>query len=86
MRPSPYRPTLTVKHMDNKRSFERFTAPIDRDKEDRIPEDGRPKPDDRFIFRGYMLDAKTLAFALTDQNLSLEKACELFGVSTASTR
>ena len=81
MRPSRYRPTLTVKHVDNKRSFERFTAPIDRDKEDRIPEDGRLKPDDRFKFRGYMLDAKTLAFALTDQNLSLETACELFGVT-----
>ena len=27
-----------------------------------------------------MLDAKTLAFALTDQGMSLEKACELFGV------
>ena len=27
-----------------------------------------------------MLDAKTLAFALTDQGMSLERACELFGV------
>ncbi len=81
MRASPYRPAITVKHMDNKRSFKRFTAAIDRDKEDRIPEGAdTPRADDRYIFRGHMLDAKTLAFALTDQNLSLEKACELFGV------
>ena len=81
LRPNPYRPAITVKHMDSKRSFKRFTATIDRDKEDRIPEGAAsPKPDDRYIFRGHMLDAKTLAFALTDQGMSLERACELFGV------
>jgi hypothetical protein len=79
--PSAYRPAITVKHMDGKRSFKRFTATIDRDKEDKIPEGAAsPKPDDRYIFRGHMLDAKTLAFALTDQGMSLERACELFGV------
>jgi hypothetical protein len=81
LRPSAYRPAITVKHMDGKRSFKRFTATIDRDKEDKIPEGAAtPKPDDRYIFRGHMLDAKTLAFALTDQSMSLERACELFGV------
>ena len=81
LRPSAYRPAITVKHMDGKRSFKRFTATIDRDKEDKIPEGAAtPKPDDRYIFRGHMLDAKTLAFALTDQGMSLERACELFGV------
>ena len=81
VRASPYRPGITVKHMDRNRSFKRFTAAIDRDEEDRIPEGAAsPKPDDRHIFRGHMLDAKTLAFALTDQGLSLETACELFGV------
>jgi hypothetical protein len=64
--------------------FRRFTAAIERDKEDRIPEGGAsPKPDDRYIFRGHMLDAKTLAFALTDRGLNLEGACELFGVEHA---
>ena len=77
----PLPPAITVKHMDSKRSFKRFTATIDRDKEDRIPEGAAtPKPDDRYIFRGHMLDAKTLAFALTDQGMGLERACELFGV------
>ena len=67
--------------MDSKRAFKRFTAPIDRDKEDQIPEgSASPKPDKRYIFRGHMLDAKTLAFALTDRGLSLEAACQLFGV------
>jgi hypothetical protein len=81
LRPSAYRPAITVKHMDGKRSFKRFTATIDRDKEDKIPEGAAsPKPDDRYIFRGHMLDAKTLAFALTDQGMNLERACELFGV------
>jgi hypothetical protein len=83
-RPNPYRPALTIKHMDTKRSFKQFTAPIDRDKEDRIPEGAAtPKPDDRYIFRGHMLDAKTLAFALTDENMSLARACEAFGVEHA---
>ncbi len=77
--PSRYRPGISIKHMDSKRSLKGFTAPVDRDKEDRIPEGG-VKPDDRYIFRGHMLDAKTLAFALTDQSMTLEKACETFGV------
>ncbi len=81
LRPNPYRPAITIKHMDGKRSFKRFTAAIDRDTEDKIPEGAAiPKPDDHYIFRGHMLDAKTLAFALTDQSMSLERACELFGV------
>jgi hypothetical protein len=81
LRLNPYRPAITVKHMDSKRSFKRFTATIDRDKEDRIPEGAAsPKPDDRYIFRGHMLDVKTVAFALTDQGMGLERACELFGV------
>ena len=75
LRPSAYRPAITIKHMDGKRSFMRFTATIDRDEEDKIPEGAAtPKPDDRYIFRGHMLDAKTLAFALTDQGMSLERA------------
>ena len=41
MRPNPYRPAITVKHMDGKRAFKRFTATIDRDKEDRYPKEPR---------------------------------------------
>ena len=70
MRANPYRPAIAVKHMDSKRAFKRFTGGDRRDEEDRIPEGAAsPKPLNRYIFRGHILDAKTLAFALTDRGL-----------------
>ena len=78
-RVNPYRPGIAVKHMDSKRALKGFTGAIDPDKLDQIPE-GELKPKKGYVFRGHMLDAKTLAFALTDRSLSLEAACELFGV------
>jgi hypothetical protein len=81
LRPHPYRPGIAVKHMDSKRAIKGFTGPIDPDKLDQIPEGAEmPKPKEGYVFRGHMLDAKTLAFALTDQGMSLEKACEVFEV------
>jgi hypothetical protein len=65
--------------MNSKSALKGFTGAIDQDEVDRIPE-GELKPKDRYVFRGHMLDAKTLAFALTDRSLSLERACELFEV------
>jgi hypothetical protein len=79
LRAHPYRPGIAVKHMDSKRALKGFTGAIDPDKLDQIPE-GELKPKKGYVFRGHMLDAKTLAFALTDRSLSLEAACELFGV------
>jgi hypothetical protein len=79
LRVNPYRPGIAVKHMDSKRALKGFTSAIDPDKLDQIPE-GNLKPKKGYVFRGHMLDAKTLAFALTDRNLSLEAACDLFGV------
>ena len=38
------------------------------------------------MFRGHMLDAKTLAFALTDRGLSLEEPASSSASSTASRR
>ncbi len=78
-RVNPYRPGIAVKHMDSKRALKGFTGAIDPDKLDQIPE-GELKPKKGYVFRGHMLDAKTHAFALTDRSLSLEAACELFGV------
>ena len=75
----PYRPGIAVKHMDSKRALKGFTGAIDPDKVDQIPE-GELKPKKGYVFRGHMLDLRTLAFALTDRSLSLEAACELFGV------
>ncbi len=81
LRAHPYRPGIAVKHMDSKRALKGFTGGIDPDKLDQIPEGADvPKPKKGYVFRGHMLDAKTLAFALTDQAMSLERACELFGV------
>ena len=70
---------IAVKHMDCKRALKGFTGAIDPDKVDHIPE-GELKPKKGYVFRGHMLDLRTLAFALTDRSLSLEGACELFGV------
>lgn len=81
LRPHPYRPGIAVKHMDSKRAIKGFTGAIDPDKLDQIPEGAEvPKPKKGYVFRGHMLDAKTLAFALTDQGMKLEKACETFEV------
>lgn len=80
-RVNPYRPGIAVKHMDSKRALKGFTGAIDPDKLDQIPEGAEiPKPKKGYVFRGHMLDAKTLAFALTDQGMTLERACEVFGV------
>ena len=79
LRAHPYRPGIAVKHMDSKRALKGFTGAIDPDKVDQIPE-GDIKPKKGYVFRGHMLDLRTLAFALTDRSLSLEGACELFGV------
>ena len=79
VRANPYRPGIAIKHMDSKRALKGFTGAIDPDKVDQIPE-GALKPKKGYVFRGHMLDLRTLAFALTDRSLSLEGACELFGV------
>lgn len=79
LRVNPYRPSIAVKHMDSKRALKGFTGAIDPDKVDQIPE-GELKPKKGYVFRGHLLDLRTPAFALTDLGLSLEGACELFGV------
>ena len=78
---NPHRPRVCVKHIDSKRALIGFTARMNADPEDRIPEgseDGKPKSD--YVFRGHFLDLRTLAYALTDQAHSLESACRAFGV------
>jgi hypothetical protein len=65
--------------LDSKRALKGFTGAIDPDKVDQIPE-GDLKPKKGYVFRRHMLDLRTLAFVLTDRSLSLEGACDLFGV------
>jgi hypothetical protein len=81
LRAHPFRIGIAIKQIDSKRALKQFSGGIDQDEEDRIPEGattGQPEKD--YTFRGHILDARTLAFALTDRGLSLEDACELFGV------
>jgi hypothetical protein len=83
-RPNPHRPRIGIKHIDSKRALKGFTARLNPDRTDLIPE-GSPsgEPQKGYRFRGHFLDLRTLAFALTDVGYSLEGACEAFGVEHA---
>jgi hypothetical protein len=77
----PFRIGIAIKPIDSKRALKQFSGGIEQDEEDRIPEGSTTgRPEKNYTFRGHILDARTLAFALTDRGLSLEDACELFGV------
>lgn len=76
-----YRPRLTVKSIDSKRSLLGLTRRRAPDVEDLIPEhatDGRADPS--YVFPGHFLDLRALAFALTNASHSLASACAAFGV------
>ncbi len=80
-RASTRRPSIGIKHIDSKRALKGFTARFGPDDSDLIPEGsttGQAEKD--YIFRGHMLDLRTLAFALTDRAYTLASACEEFGV------
>lgn len=77
-----FRPRLAVKHIDSKRALMGFTARSRPDPTDRIPDGSTTgAPQKRYVFPGYFLDLRTLAFALTDRGHSLETACTAFGVA-----
>jgi hypothetical protein len=59
-----FRPRITYKAIDSKRTFMGFTTPDDVEEP----------------FRGHFIDLRTLAFALTDRSHSLESACDAFEV------
>ncbi len=83
----PYRIRVAIKHIDSKRAFKAFTGAKDPDEIDQIPEGSTTgKPDERYTFRGHILDPRTLAYALTDRSHSLESACEAFGVEHGKTK
>jgi len=78
---NPYRIRIAIKHIDSKRALKGFTGGREPDDVDQIPEGsttGAKEAD--YVFRGHILDLRTLAFALTDRGYSLESACEAFGV------
>ena len=71
-----FRPRVTYKTIDSKRSLIGFSQPSQIDATDFDHDaDGRPR-----AFRGNFLDLRTLAFAHTNTGHSLETGCEAFGV------
>jgi hypothetical protein len=86
-RPNGFRPRICVKYVDRKRALIAFTARNSPDEEDLIPEgsiSGEPRPGYRFP--GHFLDLRTIAFALTDEDHSLEAVCESFGIKHGKKR
>lgn len=80
-RVDPNRLRVRIKYIDNKRALIDFGGRRRPDKEDLIPEDSKSgDPQQGYIFPGYFLNLRTLAFALTDNAYSLEEACEAFAV------
>jgi hypothetical protein len=77
----PYRIRVAIKHIDSKRALKAFNGGAETDEIDRVPEGSTTGTAiDGYIFRGHILDLRTLAFAITDRGFTLEKACEAFGV------
>jgi hypothetical protein len=70
-----YRPEITIKALDSKRQFTRFTTPARLDTKLRM-EDGS-------AYRGRFLDLHTLVYAFTDKSLSLDRAAKAFGLEEA---
>jgi hypothetical protein len=84
---NPFLPRLGIKHINSKSALKGFTARKNPDFVDLIPEGSTTgKPEKGYIFRGHFLDLKTLAFALTDKNYSLERACKDFGVKAGKSK
>lgn len=74
-------PRIGIKHINSKSALKGFTSRRTPDAADLIPEGSLTgKPEKGHIFRGHFLDLKTLSFALTDKNYSLERACKDFQV------
>lgn len=74
----PAWPRVLIKHVDSKRALKGFGSPAKRfiNPEELVPDrDGR-----RHVFRGHLLDLRTLVFVLTDRGHTLVSACEAFGV------
>jgi len=86
-RANQFRPRVCIKHIDSKRALKGFTARNSPDGIDLIPEGSATgKAEQGYIFRGHVLDLRTLAFALTDRGPSLDSACVAFGVEHGKQR
>lgn len=86
-RAHPYRIRVAIKHIDSKRALKAFTGGMEPEPDDKIPEGSATgKPDERYSFRGHILDLRTLCLVLTDRGHSLESACRAFGVEHAKVK
>jgi hypothetical protein len=74
-----YCPRVAIKALDPKRALKRLSTPHDPDDADTV-ETASVTGSKKRGFRGHLLDARTLAFALTDRGHTLESACQAFGV------
>ncbi len=78
---NPYYPRILIKNIDSKRSLVRFTKPFDPSPNSLIPEGSKDgQPDSAYVFGGYFLDLRTLAFSSAGDSHSLDSACKAFGV------
>jgi hypothetical protein len=79
LRTNPFRIRAVVKHIDSKRALKAFVPGMEPGAVDEVSDSSLTGEPDRH-FRGHILDARTLTFALTDRGHTLESACETFGV------
>lgn len=74
-----WRPEIRVRALDPKRQFIEFTGPMKVDSDNRVVIDAAAGL--WAYYRGRFLDLHTLAFALTDRNLTLNAAAGAFGLA-----
>lgn len=72
-----WRSRVAIKTIDSKRGLMGFKRPKELDPADEVPE-GESKPNPQQPQRGNFLDLRTLAFALTNESYSLERAIQAF--------
>lgn len=68
-----WRPGVRIRALDPRRQFIEFTGPAKIDADNLV--------DGRTYYRGRFLDLHTLAYALTDRNLTLDEAAAAFGLT-----
>jgi len=71
-------PAVRVKHLSRRAALIDFAAPMGQ----RTGQSGRKRGDNTPAFRGFFVDVKTLATALTSRSFSLETLCNFLKIGT----
>jgi hypothetical protein len=79
IRPHAFAPRIAIKSIDGRRALIGFTSAWQQDSK---PEE-EPGDQNSIIFRGNLVDCRTLAFSLAGQYFDLEAACEYFSVDAS---